>query len=96
MAGPTTRRAPAPRPVLARRRRALPVRKGERWVLWDGRVQTSTDAPYVLVVTAVILLALPACWLAWEAPYLARAVSVAPVVLFCYFWASTLAAMVYV
>lgn len=53
----------------------------------------SKDAPWALLITGSFLTAGPACWLAWEAPYLSSAVSVAPVVLFVYFWLSSLVSM---
>ncbi|SHO75927.1 Similar to S.cerevisiae protein ERF2 (Subunit of a palmitoyltransferase) [Malassezia sympodialis ATCC 42132] len=67
--------------------------QGRTYYFCGGRVQTSKDAPWVLVLTLGFLLAGPACWLAWESPYLCRAVSLAPIVLVVYFWISAVAAM---
>lgn len=63
------------------------------YVLWNNRVVISRDAPWAPIITAILLIAGPSCWLAWEAPYLCQAVSVAPVVLLVFFWVNALAAM---
>ena len=61
--------------------------------LCRNRVIVSKDAPWAFFITGGLLTAGPACWLAWEAPYLSSAVSVAPVVIFVYFWLSSLVSM---
>ncbi|WFD17980.1 protein S-acyltransferase [Malassezia caprae] len=67
--------------------------QGRTYFFFGSRLQTSKDAPWVLLFALGLFLAGPACWLAWESPYLCRAVSLAPVVLVVYFWISALAAM---
>ncbi|WFD25606.1 protein S-acyltransferase [Malassezia nana] len=68
-------------------------RVGHTYVFCGGYLQTSKDAPWVVLIALGFLLAGPACWLAWESPYLCQAVSVAPVVLVAYFWLNAIAAM---
>ena len=67
---------------------------GNTLSLCRNRIIVSKDAPWAFFITGGLLTAGPACWLAWEAPYLSSAVSVAPVVLFVYFWLSSLVSMV--
>ena len=60
---------------------------------WNGRLLISKDAPWAIGITGTLLIAGPACWIAFEAPYLSQGVSVAPVVLFVYFWINSVASM---
>ena len=60
---------------------------------WNGRLLISKDAPWAIGITGTLLIAGPACWIAFEAPYLSQGVSVAPVVLFAYFWINSVASM---
>lgn len=75
------------------RPRGYDTQPGRTLYFFHNRLQTSKDAPWVIVLALVLLLAGPACWLAWEAPYLCRAVSAAPIALIVFFWVNAVAAM---
>lgn len=64
--------------------RAYKRHAGDVYFMCGGRLLTSTDGPIVLVLVLAFIAAAPVVWLAFEAPYVWRAISPAPIVIFAY------------
>ena len=79
-------------PVRSSGGRAYKHHRGNVRFLLCGRLQTSDDNLIVLLITLAVVFASPPVWVAFEAPYIWRAVSPAPIIIFAYstlnMWAS--------
>ncbi|PKI85901.1 protein S-acyltransferase [Malassezia vespertilionis] len=63
------------------------------WILCRGKIRIAKDAPYIFILCLVLLAGVPAVWFGFEAKYLWRSVSPAPVLLVAYFYVNMLACM---
>lgn len=74
--------------------RAYEAHEGHVWFCLGGRLQTSRDSPWIVLVSIGLMIALPTLWLVWQASFLWRHVSPALLILGAYFWGNAVAAMV--
>lgn len=85
--------------AMARRRgdaagkRVYEAHKGLNYFLLRGRVMTSQDNIWMLLLIVFLVLAMPMIWMAWMARYLWTAVSPVPVVLMAYFYLNAVACL---
>lgn len=88
--------APSSRKPLGPNQRAYQAYEGQTCFMFCGRLQTSKDSPWIIILSMTLFLAGPALWLVWQVKFLWLQVSPAIIIIGAFFWMNALAAMLYV